>query len=79
MIKINLMRRRPQFNKLSDKEYEIFLETYATHLQSMSDQQRDRYKLDNIVRVDRNVIENCLNVYYRNGDWWHYTANRTWY
>lgn len=73
------MRRIPYLRNLSDNECKILLETYARHNSSMGLEQRKNYTLADIVKVERNVHENCLNVYYKNGDWWHYTSSRTWY
>lgn len=72
--------KRPHYAKhLTDEEFRILAETYAKHNASMGREQRKNYTLSHIVKVERNIEENCLNVYYENGDWWHYTPNRTWY
>lgn len=73
------MKKLPYLSHLSDNECKNFFETYADHNASMGLERRINYTLSDIERVERNVEENCLNVYYRNGDWWHYTPNRTWY
>lgn len=39
--------------------------------------ERGKYTLSNMVKVERG--DNCLHVYYDNGDWWHYTPNRKWF
>lgn len=64
---------------LSDGEYKILLETYAKHNSSMGLEERKKYTLSHIVKVERNIEENCLNVHYEDGEWWHYTPARTWY
>lgn len=64
---------------LSDAEYKVFLETYANHNRSMGFEERKKYTLSHIVKVERNVEENCLNVYYENGEWWRYTPDGRWY
>lgn len=64
---------------LNAEEYNIFLETYANHNASMGLEERKNYTLSHVVNVERNTKENCLNVHYENGDWWHYTVDRTWY
>lgn len=64
---------------LSDAEYKLLLETYARHNSMMGLEARKKYTLSHIIKVERNASENCLNVYYENGDWWHYTPQKTWY
>jgi hypothetical protein len=64
---------------LSDKEYQLLLSVYAAHNRSMGLKERENYTLSDIVKVKRNLEEKCLNVYYKNGDWWHYSTNGTWY
>jgi hypothetical protein len=64
---------------LNDKEYLLLLEVYANHNRGMGMEKRKDYTLSDIVKVERNTEENCLNVHYKNGDWWHYSANGTWY
>lgn len=76
---ITMSKRLPVAEHLNDQEYKILLETYADHNSSMSLSKRKNYTLSHIVKVERNINENCLNVYYENGDWWHYTPNKQWY
>lgn len=73
------MRKLPVAEHLNEQEYAILLETYAKHNSSMGLEERKAYTLSDIVKVERNLEENCLNVYYKNGDWWHYTPRKTWY
>lgn len=74
-----MSKRLPVAKHLNDQEYKILLETYAAHNSSMSLNKRKNYTLSHIVKVEKNINENCLNVYYENGDWWHYTPNKQWY
>lgn len=64
---------------LNDEEYRVLLETYANHNSNMGLEKRKNYTLSHIVKVERNIKDNCLNVHYKNGDWWHYTPSGTWY
>jgi len=64
---------------LTDSEYHLFLKTYALHNSSMGLEERKDYTLSHIVKVERNKKENCFNVHYENGDWWHYTPSGKWY
>lgn len=73
------MAKLPVANHLSDGEYRLLLEVYANHNRSMGHEMRKKYSLSDIVKVEKNIEENCLNVHYKNGDWWHYCKDGTWY
>ncbi|APC50372.1 hypothetical protein BME96_19000 (plasmid) [Virgibacillus halodenitrificans] len=64
---------------LTDEEYRLLLRVYADHNSSMGLERRKNYSLSHIVKVERNIKENCLHVHYENGDWWHYCVDGTWY
>ena len=72
-------KRMPVANHLTDEEYKTLLTVYANHNSSMGLKERANYSLSHIVKVERNPKENCLNVYYENGEWFHYCSNGTWY
>lgn len=74
-----MSKRLPVAEHLTDQEYKVFLETYANHNSSMGLNERKKYSLSHVVKIERNIAENCLNVHYENGNWWHYTPNKTWY
>jgi len=73
------MTKLPVAKHLNDDEYKLLLDVYQKHNRSMGLEKRKDYTLTHIVKVERNTEENCLNVYYENGDWWHYAPDRTWY
>ena len=73
------MRRIPVAQHLNDKEYKLLLNVYQRHNRSIGLEERKNYTFSHIVKVERNLKENCFNVYYENGDWWRYTTNGTWY
>ncbi|WP_312474154.1 hypothetical protein [Neobacillus sp.] len=73
------MKKLPVAKHLTNQEYQLLLKVYADHNRSMGLEKRAKYTLSNIVKVERNQEEKCLNVYYGNGDWWHYVSNGTWY
>ncbi len=73
------MSKLPVAKHLNDDEYNLLLDVYQKHNRSMGLEQRKDYTLSHIVKVERNLEENCLNVHYENGDWLHYTPNGTWY
>jgi hypothetical protein len=73
------VKKIPVAKHLNDKEYVLLLKVYADHNGSMGLEKRKNYTLSHIVKVERNLEEKCLDVYYKNGDWWHYSVNGTWY
>ena len=64
---------------LNDFEYKVLMKVYTKHNCSMGLKERVKYSLSNIIKVERNLRKNCLEVHYDNGDWWHYCPNGTWY
>lgn len=78
-IPINEMEKIPAAKHLSDQVYRILIKTNAKHLRYMWEEDRDKYSLNEIIKVEINREENCLNVYYSNSDWWHYTLDGNWY
>ncbi len=73
-----MSQKLPVAKHLTDQEYAILLNTYAAHNRSMGIEKRKNYTLSDIVKVERNVKENCLHVHYKNGDWWHYRPGGKW-
>lgn len=74
-----MKKKLPVAAHLNNEEYQLLLEVYANHNRCMGMEKRVNYTLSHIVKVEKNVIENCLNVHYTNGDWWHYAKDGTWY
>lgn len=72
------MRRPSYATHLTDNEYRLLMQTYANHNSSMGLKERVNYTLSHIAKVKRNVKENCLEVYYNDGEWWKYYSNGTW-
>lgn len=73
------MSKLPVAKRLSDAEYQMLLAIYSKHNSSMGLSERKKYTLSDIVKVKRNKAKGCLEVHYSNGDWWHYSANGSWY
>lgn len=73
------MKKLPVAAHLTDKEYMLLLQVYANHNRSMGLKDREKYTLSHIVKVVKNLKENCLEVYFTDGNWWHYSANGSWY
>lgn len=73
------MKKLPCVSHLTNEEYKLLLTTYAKHNSSMGKEERKKHLLSDIIEVKRNVEERCLEVYYRNGEWFHYTFDGSWY
>lgn len=71
-------KRLPVAEHLSDFEYKVLMQTYARHNSAMGLSERSKYTLSHIVKVDRNLEDNCLNVHYDSGEWWKYYSDYTW-
>jgi len=73
------MKKLPVADHLSDSEYKMFLQVYGNHNRSMGLEKRKNYTLSDIVKIERDRTGKGLNVYYNNGDWWHYSVDGSWY
>jgi len=70
--------RLPVASHLNDFEYKVLMQTYIKHTSVMGLRERSKYTLSRIVKVERNLEDNCLDVHYENGEWWKYYPNYTW-
>ena len=64
---------------LNEFERNNLLKTHKRHLESMGKEQRSKYKLENIIKVERNFKQKCFIVHFNNGEWYHYTLGNEWY
>jgi hypothetical protein len=65
---------------LKPEQYFLFLTVHVKHLKTLESKERQMdLSLKNIKEVIWDEEEDCLKVYYRNGDWWHYTKSEEWY
>lgn len=74
-----MMRKIHVAAHLSNSEYKLLLQVYANHNRSMGLEKRNNYTLSKIVKVETDQTGKGLNVYYKNGDWWHYSVDGSWY
>lgn len=56
-------------------EIELLDKLHANHMRKFGIAMQKQYKKENIKLVKRNVKNNCFEVYYQNGDWFHYVVN----
>ncbi|MBY0224118.1 hypothetical protein [Sporosarcina aquimarina] len=68
-----------QLNHLPDVLQELFHRVHAKHLKMMGTDERAKHSIENVTRVLWDEEEQCLKVYYKEGDWWHYTASGEFY
>lgn len=73
------MKKLPVASHLSDDEYKLLVSVYANHNRSMGLEERKSHTLSDIVKVVRLTEEKCLEVHYKNNNWWRYFADNTWY
>lgn len=63
---------------LTEQEQDLLLTTHDNHTAAMNANERKRYALQQITKVERQKA-NCLNVHFSNGDWFHYTSRGEWF
>lgn len=66
------------YEKLGTKGQKVFDITHKEHLRAMGTETQKDYTLENVKKIKINNRERCLEVYYRNGEWFKYFANGTW-
>lgn len=66
-------------NDFNEFERKNFLTTHERHVATMGSEEQYRHLLANITKVKRNREKQCFEVYYKHGEWYHYTLNNEWY
>lgn len=56
----------------------VFARAHAAHLATMGSQMREEYTLDQVKLIKANNKERCIEVKYKNGDWYKYFPDGTW-
>jgi hypothetical protein len=64
---------------LTDDQRGLFEKVYIRHILAFGTEARKTYLAENLKEVKWDKKERCLKVYFKNGDWWHYTTGGTWY
>lgn len=64
--------------KLSEDEQKLFEKVYKKHFNALGSGEKEKYKKENIIKIERDVPNNCLNVYFGNGEWFRYYVDGTW-
>ncbi|WP_391115876.1 hypothetical protein [Psychrobacillus sp. L3] len=65
-------------DKLLPRLKELLLYIHARHTATMGPEECEKHSIDNIVKVVVDPIIKCLKVNYKH-EWYHYTAQGTWY
>lgn len=65
--------------KLSDEQKQLFEKVYEQHAASMGTEMRKKYSKENVDVVIWVRSEKCLHVHFKDGEWWRYGLNGTWY
>lgn len=59
----------------------VFEAVYEAHIANMGSELKEKHKRENIVKIERNSKNSCLNVYFKQNDWqeWYrYFQDGTW-
>lgn len=64
---------------LTEDQKALFKQIHDKHLACMGTDKRKNYVVSELKNVVWDEEEDCFKVYYKNGDWWHYTLNGEWY
>ena len=71
-LKINIQH-------LSQLHAELFHSIHAKHLKALGTDEQSKRSLTNVTRVMWDEEEQCLKVWYSDGEWWHYGADGEFY
>jgi hypothetical protein len=67
------------FFGLTKVQEDEFKSIHEKHYKGMGLSTRKNYTLNHITNVDWDEAEKCYKVYYKDGEWWHYLPDGTWY
>lgn len=67
------------YNQLTDRQRDLFDQVYSRHYASMGTEKRQNYTRGDIKEIKWDSRENCLRVYFLNGEWFHYDTKGEWY
>jgi hypothetical protein len=67
------------YAELEEDQKSLFSYTFDRHFKTWGTEKQKEYNPYNLKEIKWDAAENCLKVYYTNGDWWHYDTDGTWY
>ncbi|MDQ0876788.1 D-alanyl-D-alanine dipeptidase [Paenibacillus sp. V4I3] len=65
------------YRNLTELQQNLFKRAYTMHSNAMGTEKQ--HKLDQLKEIKWDMKERCLKVYFKNGDWWHYCLDGTWF
>ena len=66
------------YDEIGEYGQKLFDSIHNRHLAAMSAETRQHYTRENVKRVKANNVEGCIEVYFKNGEWFKYYPNGTW-
>jgi hypothetical protein len=72
------MKVKGYVNLTADQQ-QLLERVYARHMAAMGTEMRSRYPVDQIKEVKWDKVDRTVNIYFQNGDWWHYNKQGNWY
>ena len=67
------------YDSLTETQKAQLEAVYKRHMAAMGTEARQSYAVDKIKEVKWDARSRTVNIYFVNGDWWHYKADGTWY
>ncbi|OXS77926.1 hypothetical protein [Domibacillus enclensis] len=67
------------YENLTDTQRKIFVKVHKRHLSMMGETERAKRTLDKVEKLKWNAQEQAVEVYYADGEWWHYNSKGEWY
>lgn len=64
---------------LDDKQKFLFRDIYYKHYDVMGSLMKSNHTIKDLKEVIWDGREKALKVYFKNGNWWHYSVDGTWY
>lgn len=66
------------YDKLGEYGQRLFDRVHAAHLAAMGTEARKQYERDQVKSVKANNKERCIEVRFKNGEWFKYFPDGTW-
>ena len=67
------------FSPLTDTQKNILERTYNRHTKAWGEENRLEYTIDQIKEVKWDAKACCIKVFFKNGNWWHYLPDGSWF
>jgi hypothetical protein len=67
------------YSNLTEAQQQLLEHVYDRHTWAMGTEIRIKYTVDQIKEVKWDKVDQTVNIYFKNGDWWHYNSKGEWY